>query len=200
MNKTTRPLDDDEVLKIITIIKNGYVSIDKNKKKVTRRGNDRIAFALYLETVLGLRISDILKLKLSNFQKRGTEWYIVIKEKKTKKQRNFIVPGDVYNSILNYCLTHSINDRDEMIFKFGARAVQKSIENACEYLELVDVSSHSFRKTFATKAFYNSNNNLLLTQHLLQHFSPATTQRYININSQEMKNVLNSIAFDIKFE
>ena len=201
MNKTTRPLDGDEVIGLISTIKSGYITIDeKTKKQVKRRGNPKIAFALYLEAVLGIRICDILDLKQSSFQKRGSDMYIVIKEKKTKKQRVFVVPQDVYSSILNYCLTHSINDREEKLFKFGTRTVQKSIENACQYLDLIDVSTHSFRKYFATACYQNSNNNLLLTQQLLQHYSPATTQKYIQINSQEVKSVLNSVSFNIKIE
>lgn len=203
MNKTTRPLDNDEVIGLISTIKSGYITIDENTKKpIKRRGNDKIAFALYLESVLGIRISDILNLSLSSFQKRNGEMYIVIKEKKTKKQRVFVVPDNVYSSILNYCITHSINDREEKLFKFGARAVQKSIENACQYLRLVDgsISTHSFRKYFATTCYNNSNNNLLLCQQLLQHYSAQTTQKYININSQEVKNVLNSVSFNLKID
>ena len=68
MNKTTRPLDNDEVIKLISTIKSGYITIDENTKKIIkRRGNDKIAFALYLESVLGIRISDILNLSLSSF-------------------------------------------------------------------------------------------------------------------------------------
>ena len=57
MNKRTVALTTDQYKSIISTIKKGFLN---------HRPNERIATALMLEANLGLRISDILKLRLSD--------------------------------------------------------------------------------------------------------------------------------------
>ena len=56
------------------------------------RPNERIATALVLEGNLGLRISDILKLRLSNIVRDGDRYRLEVTEQKTGKRRIFTVP------------------------------------------------------------------------------------------------------------
>ena len=61
------------------------------------RANDRIATALILEANLGLRISDILNLKLCDIVRDGNRYRLDITEQKTEKKRTFTVPTELYN-------------------------------------------------------------------------------------------------------
>lgn len=57
------------------------------------RPHHEIATALMLEANLGLRISDILKLRLSDIVKDGERYRLAITEQKTGKARVFTVPA-----------------------------------------------------------------------------------------------------------
>lgn len=77
MNKKTVALDEEQYKKIIETINSGFVCKDGHKVKP----NNRIATALVLEANLGLRISDILQLRLSLIIKDGSRYRLNIIEK-----------------------------------------------------------------------------------------------------------------------
>ena len=85
MNKTTRPIEDNEYDAIIETIRDGF-----EYRGISHKPNPRIAMALQLERNLGLRISDVLRLTLDSFVRVGDKYRINIYEKKTGKYRDFI--------------------------------------------------------------------------------------------------------------
>ena len=76
MNKKTIALTTEQYKEIISTMKNGFCGC---------RPNERIATALMLEANLGLRISDIIKLRLSDIVKDGERYRLSIIEQKTSK-------------------------------------------------------------------------------------------------------------------
>lgn len=56
----------------------------------------------------------------------------------------------------------------------------------CDYLGYQGISTHSFRKYYATEIYKNSHYNIALVQQLLQHSRAAVTQRYIGIQQREV--------------
>lgn len=66
MNKRTIALTDKQYIDIITAIKSGFCHSGREYKP-----NERIAVALTLEANLGVRISDILKLRFCDIIKDG---------------------------------------------------------------------------------------------------------------------------------
>ena len=60
MNKKTVALTEEQYKTIIEIIRSGFICADGHDVKP----NNRIATALVLEANLGLRISDVLQLRL----------------------------------------------------------------------------------------------------------------------------------------
>ena len=146
MNKKTKTLTSEQYKEIIQTMKNGFVGC---------RTNDRIATALVLEGNLGIRISDILKLKLKDIVRDGDRYRLEITEQKTGKQRVFTVPLVIEQYIENYCLRNRIKPKDR-IFPITERAVQKHLQKVCDYLGYEGISTHSFRKWYATE-IYKSN-------------------------------------------
>lgn len=101
MNKTTRPIEDNEYDAIIETIRDGF-----EFRGISHKPNPRIAMALQLERNLGLRISDVLRLTLDSFVRVGDKYRINIYEKKTGKYRCSKVSlhsKHLYNLYLNYC-------------------------------------------------------------------------------------------------
>ncbi|PRA79715.1 tyrosine-type recombinase/integrase [Microbacterium sp. MYb66] len=56
------------------------------------------------------------------------------------------------------------------------------------------ITMHTLRHRFATRV-YNVNRDLLSTQRLLGHSSPATTQRYVQISDEKMRALVEAVAW-----
>lgn len=180
MNKKTMALTTDQYKEIIQTMKQGFSGC---------RPNERIATALMLEANLGIRISDILKLRLADIVRDGDRFRLSIVEQKTGKARMFTVPFALYQFIRCYCLDNGIATTD-IIFPITERAVQKQLRIVCAYLGIPGVSTHSFRKYYATEIYKNNGYNIALVQHLLQHSSAAVTQRYIGVQQKEIEHAI----------
>ena len=180
MNKKTLALTKEQYTEIINTMRTGFSD---------HRPNNKIATALVLEANLGLRISDIVKLRLCDIVKDGDRYRLNITEQKTQKKRVFTVPTEIYNYIKQYCIDNEIKS-NEQIFKLTDRAVQKHLKLVCDYLEYEGIGTHSFRKFFATNVYKNNDYNIILVQELLQHSSPSITQRYIGISSKDIETAL----------
>ena len=180
MNKKTVALSREQFNEIIDTLRTGFSGC---------RPNNRIATALVLEANLGLRISDIIHLKLNDIVKDGDRYRLDITEQKTGKRRTFTVPIEIYSYIQQYCIDNDIKS-NEVIFNVSERAVQKQLKIVCDYLGFENISTHSFRKFYATNIYVNNNYNVALVQQLLQHSSPVITQRYIGIGTQELEQAI----------
>lgn len=180
MNKKTVALSREQYNEIIDTLRTGFSGC---------RQNNRIATALVLEANLGLRISDIIHLKLNDIVKDGDRYRLDIIEQKTGKKRTFTVPIEIYSYIQQYCIDNDIKS-NEVIFNVSERAVQKQLKIVCDYLGYENISTHSFRKFYATNIYVNNNYNVALVQQLLQHSSPVITQRYIGIGTQELEQAI----------
>lgn len=185
MNKKTRSLTEEQYVKIVETIQTGFVSKDAH----TIKPNKRIATILVLEANLGLRISDILKLTLSSIIKDGSRYRLDIVEKKTKKKREFTVPIEIYSYIQDYALENNISPKARL-FPISERTVQNHLQTVCNYLGYEGISTHSFRKYFASTVYVNNQYNIELVRTLLQHSSVVTTQRYIGIQSEQVETAL----------
>ena len=191
LNKKTISLTEEQYKNIISTMRAGFICSDGHVVKP----NKKIATALTLEANLGLRISDILQLRLSDIIRDGDRYRLNIVEQKTKKKREFTVPTDIYIYIQNYSLENNINPAAKL-FDIGERAVNKHLQLVCDYLGYEGIGSHSFRKYFATSIYVNNNYDINLVRVLLQHSSTVTTQRYIGIQN---KNIEDALQNHIKF-
>ena len=157
MNKKTIALTTEQYKEIITTMKTGFIGF---------RPNERIATALVLEENLGLRISVFLRLHFNDIVHDGDRYHLEIVEKKTGKCRVFTIPLVIQQYIENYCLRNGIQ-RTELIFPITERSVQKQIAVVCDYLGYHDISTHSFRKWYATEIYKNNGIDITLVQRLL---------------------------------
>lgn len=185
MAKRTVALTEEQYKNIIETIKRGFVLDGKNY-----RPNERIATVLVIQANLGMRISDILNLRLDSIIKNGNRYMLDIVEKKTQKPRTFTVPAEIYNYIKGYCFDNNIK-ATQKIFDVGIRAIQLHLQKVCKYLGYENISTHSFRKFYATNVYIDSGYNVALVRELLQHADTSTTLKYIGISSKEVEEVIN---------
>lgn len=182
--KTTVAVTEQEYRDIIQTLASGGAGFRPKKS---------VAVALMVEANLGLRIEDVLALKLSDMILDGDHRRLNITEQKTGKRRTFTVPTALYQVLQDYAMDNNIK-RDELIFPFTERYVQKYLKLACEYLsdsETADhyrlIGTHSFRKFFAQDIYEKNGRDIMLVQKLLQHSSVAVTQKYL-LSSQKALN------------
>ena len=188
MNKKTLALTDDTFKLIIHTMREGFKYIVDGIEKEFKP-NNRVATALILEANLGLRIGDVLNLKFADIVKDGNRYRLNIIEEKTNKTRQFTVPLEIYSYIQEYVYRNNIKPTAKL-FDITDRAIQKQIKIVCDYLKIEGISTHSFRKYFATNLYVNNNYNIQLVKEILQHSSTAITQKYIGIQQKDIEIAL----------
>lgn len=183
-NIKTLALSEEQYNNIINLLVTGFEFEGKQIQP-----NSRIATILVLEANLGLRVGDILSLHLNDIVLDGERYRLNVIEDKTEKERTFTVPNDIYNFIKEYCIKNEIKETAK-IFQIGERAVQKQLKMACEYLGYKGISTHSFRKYFATKLYINNDYDIRLVQKVLQHSVYTITQKYIGMEDKKIEKAL----------
>jgi len=176
---------------------------DKNKikliKAVLRNKNirDYLLFTIGINT--GLRISDLLKLKLSDVMdhKCKAKDNIYIREKKTGKEKVFKMNKIAKEAIKEYIISLNNYDLDWYLFK-SKKGNNKAISRIHAYDILNDVAkevgikdkigTHTLRKTFGYHARMKGV-GIEILQKIFNHSAPGITMRYIGIAQDEMEDV-----------
>ena len=184
MNKKTKALDKEQYENIIATIRNGFEYDGHIFKQ-----NNRLATMLVVQANIGVRISDIIKLRLDDIVKENGRYHLDIVEQKTGKERNFTVPAALYEFLEKYAMDNGIQSTARL-FPICERAVQKQLKIVCDYLGVESISTHSFRKFYATEMYINNDYDIELVRHLLQHSSSAVTQKYIGISEKRVEQAI----------
>lgn len=187
-NKKTVALNKEQYELIIDTIRQGFIYQCKGKN-VQFKPNNRMASVLAVQANLGLRIGDILKLKFNDIIKDGNRYRLDIIEEKTGKNREFTVTNEIYNYLKMYCLENNIKPT-ATIFPITERSLQKNLKILSEYLGIENISTHSFRKFYATSIYLDNGYNVALVRELLQHSTLAITQKYIGVSSKLVEEAI----------
>ena len=188
--RAARPLEYDEYMTIITLCQKGFTYKDEYGVKHIFRPNKQLAMTFILQANLGLRISDVLKLKPSTFKNDKLE----VIEKKTGKLQYRTINRNLKELIYEYALENNIKSNDYLI-QVKVRAIQKQLSIIANYLNLTNISSHSFRKLFGVTVYNQTNGNIELLKELFNHSSISTTQRYIKVSQKQIDEISSSIDF-----
>lgn len=180
---TTRALDDKELKDIIDAVSEGYT----DNKGVTHKPNKQIATILTLQANLGCRIGDICALRVESIIWDGSAWRLDMKEQKTGKSRNYIVPTPVKKFIDKWTKEKNITAGN--LFSINEYAVWKQLRGVTNYLGMENVSSHSFRKSVAIRTYEASGKDIALTSAFLNHSDPKVTLRYLKRSTKQMDEI-----------
>mgnify|MGYP000998531471 CR=1 FL=1 len=182
----------------------------KRMRAVLKGQSTRNELLFILGINVGLRISDILKLKFSDLLKPNNKVkdYVIIKEKKTKKTKKFYIGEVVAKLIENYVKELPDLNMDDYVFKsrkgenkpITRQQAYRILNNAAEIIGLVErddktgkiisgeFGTHTLRKSFGFHAYQNGV-SLELLMDLFNHSSKSQTLRYIGITEEEKKEV-----------
>ena len=190
MNKKCVALTEEQYRMSIELLRHGFMLDGKLVKP-----NERIAAVEVVQASLGLRLGDVLQLKMSSFVKDGGRWRLDLREQKTEKAREFTVPVEVYSFIQEYAMARGIS-REARLFAVSERQVERHLNKVFMKmgLPLRQYGSHSFRKFFSMKVYTENDYNIELVRVLLQHSIIQITQRYLNISQKLVENALAKTA------
>ncbi|MED1559475.1 tyrosine-type recombinase/integrase [Bacillus paramycoides] len=151
---------------------------------------DYILFLLGLNT--GLRVGDLLKLKVSDVRKKKKA---VIKEGKTKKARQLNL-SNIYDEIQEYIGTVD----SEWLFpsRKGDKSITptqayRQLQKAADMAGLDSVGTHTMRKSFGYW-FYKQTKDVAKLQNILNHSHPQITLTYIGITAEEIEEDLDNFV------
>ena len=180
---------------------------DKNKishiKKVLKANNLRDYALFVLGINSGLRISDILKLKISDVldDKSKIKERITLREQKTGKTKDFPMSESSKSAINLYLKQRDFNlnqplfisrksDNDGFLKRQQAYRIINDVARVVGIKE--SIGTHTLRKTFGYHA-YNNGYDISIIQKLFNHSTPSITLRYIGITQDELDNVYLSL-------
>ena len=172
---------------------------DKNKIEIVKRilkehgSRDHLLFLLGINS--GLRISDILKLKVSDVKDKE---YIELNEQKTGKYKRFPITNSFKEALEEFIIG---KNPDEWLFSSqrGGKPITRIqayriICNACLEAGITTrIGTHTLRKTFGYH-FYNKTKDIALLQCLFNHSAPSITLQYIGINQDIIDSNLQAFA------
>lgn len=143
----------------------------------------------------GLRVSDILKLKVEDVIDTD---FVRLREKKTGKYKMFPLRADIKKLLALYTKNRKLS---EPIFmgnkgaKLDRSQVYRMINRACTALGIEgNVGTHTMRKTFGYH-HYKQFRDIALLQTIFNHSSPQITMRYIGITQDEVNNSYLSLSY-----
>ena len=166
------------------------ISVRDIKKLFDAVSNPKHLLMLKLCYGMGLRVSEIVSLKVSDIDSGNMQ--VLIEQSKGKKDRYVNLPESILDELRSYYKAYR---PDKYLFegqrggKYSVRSAQKVFESAMEKARInKKVGIHGLRHSFATHLLENGT-DISLIQSLLGHRSIKTTLRYVNAAQKSVKNV-----------
>jgi integrase len=182
----------------------------KNVKDIARikqyllgKENKRDYLMFTLGINLGLRISDLLKLKITDVLEPGTDSIknsVLIREQKTGKINGLELNRAAKEAIKLYLNSLPDYKTGDYLFEsrkgtgpITTRSAHRIIKSTIRELKIKgNFGTHSLRKTFGYHRYINSV-KLETLQKVFNHSSPAITLRYIGITKEVIADAYNSV-------
>ncbi|AOH55039.1 integrase [Peribacillus muralis] len=171
--------------------------IDKMKKSLLKYCSYRDYMMFSIGINIGLRIGDLLQLRVRDILE-GT--HIVIVEQKTEKIKRFLVNPQLRKEVRKY--VRKMNLKNEQ-YLFPSRKgdgpitrvqAYRVLNKAADMADIPDVGTHTLRKTFGY-LHYQKFKDIALLQQILNHSNPKDTMIYIGLTQDLMDETLMDFYF-----
>ena len=168
--------------------------IKKVKRLLKDNARDLLLFTMGINN--GLRISDLLKLKVGDVRDIETGQTLKINETKTGKMNILMINKSVHKVLKQYLEGVKPLDEDYLFQSRNGKnkplsreAVNKMIKEWTKSLK-VNYGTHTLRKTFGyiQRTKYGVSFEVLCKR--FGHSSPAITMRYLGIDDKEVAGIL----------
>jgi integrase len=177
----------------------------RSKEKLERmynylkKKNEKYALLFKFGLNTGLRISDILPIKIKDIFTDDGKFreYLILKEKKTDKEKKIKLNNALRKSIEQYLKSKKISYNDYLFPSrkgghIGRVQSYRVLRQAANAVGVENFGTHSLRKTWGYWTYKLSKYNIGLIMDTFNHSSPKITLRYIGV-SQDQKDELYSL-------
>lgn len=174
-----------------------FVQPIRDKKKIAlmktllKEKDEKYYIMFVIGINVGLRISDILKLKVSDVYNKT---HINISEQKTHKAKRFLINSQMQKEFQNYIESNNLKDDDYLIQsrKGQNKPLQRNrayvvLNEIASQIGLEEIGTHSLRKTFGYW-HYQQFKDVALLQNIFSHSSQSVTLRYIGLEQDQLDN------------
>lgn len=174
---TVQPIRDPEIVADIKV----YL------KEANPR--DFIMFLLGVDT--GLRISDVLKLRVRDVI--GS--HIILREKKTSKEKRILITPELKRELKPYIEgmekhTFLIQSRQGKNRPIGRSMAYKILRQVAEEFQLSEIGCHTLRKTFGYIMYHHTQKDIGALMEFFGHSSQRMTLRYIGLEQDTLDGYL----------
>ena len=142
----------------------------------------------------GLRVSEVLELKMSDIQ--SDRMLILVRNSKGNKDRTTLLGKKTLSILREYYLEYK---PETYLFegqnggKYSSTSVQKILKKALKKANIIKPATiHTLRHSFATHLL-EKGTNLRYIQTLLGHSSPKTTEIYTRVSTIDIEHIKNPI-------
>jgi integrase/recombinase XerD len=176
-----------------------------NSSKMTKYG-DRNRLVMVLSYYVGLRSCEICSLTVGDVidGDGNIKEQVILKSNQTKgnKCNSIYFSGFVRDEIGNYLSKYSrLKERTtERLIQsqkgggFSSQTLQNLFKHLYKSVGLDDCSSHSGRRTFIT-TLSERGISVRVIQELARHSDLGTTQRYIDVSVDKLKNAVETVSY-----
>jgi len=187
----------EEEKKMKTVQPIREIKVLNNLKHALLKQSFRDYFLFHLGCNSGLRVSDLLRLRVCDVQDRD---YIILKEKKTGKNKRFKLNDSVKFEITRY--THGMEPADYLFTSSRVQSSDKPITRDTAYkalnkvalqLGIEEIGTHTMRKTFGYH-FYQKTKDVAILMQLFNHSAPSVTLKYIGIDQDIMDDAVDDFC------
>lgn len=170
---------------------------DIQRIKKLLAGNKRGLLIFVMGINNGLRISDLLNLKVGQVRSLEAGQSVQIKEQKTGKQNFLMINKSVYAVLKDYLA--SKEDLKDSDYLFQSRKGNNSPLTVSAVNRMVkewaygltgNYGTHSLRKTFGYQQRTKFGVSFEVLCKRFNHTNPSVTMRYLGIQSQEVNDIL----------
>lgn len=170
------------------------IDIVKDVGKYLKSRNVKYYIMYLIGIYSGLRISDILKLKVKDVRNKNS---ISLREKKTGKQKIFAINPYLKRELETYINELDL-DMDDYLIRSSSRSnkpitrdcAYKIMNYAADYFGLFNIGTHTMRKTFGYH-FYMQTKDIVTLQKIFNHSDPSITLNYIGIEQSKINEKVN---------
>ena len=179
--------------------------IGKIKRHLLKTQQYRNYLLFVMGINVGLRISDLLSLRISDVWHNGKcVEAIVIREQKTKKYRTIALNGATEEAIERYLGSLKTFNEDDWLFKsrkYGTPLTKQSAHRIINQI-MADCGivghwgTHTLRKTFAYQLYMANAEQPMILEYLmklLNHSSQQITLAYMGIEQQQLNNLVENL-------
>lgn len=170
--------------------------IDSIKKILSKNTRDLLLFTLGINN--GLRMGDLLSIKVKDVRELKSGEIVKIRESKTGKE-NVLMVNKTVHKILRQYLEETRPDDEEYLFKsrkgdnrpLTVSSVHGMVKEWCRSINLKgNYGTHTLRKTFGyiQRTKFGVGWEVLCKR--FNHSSPSVTMRYLGIEDKEVNGIL----------